>query len=117
MTTEPVGVGEDTPGARASLPDELEALLTSSAERVFAEPVRVGDRVVIPAARVEFSGGFGGAPAGQVAAPGGGHTTARPVAVIEAGPDGVRVKPVVDVTKVVLAALGAALTIWRATRR
>ncbi len=116
MTTEPVGVGEDAPGARASLPDELEALLTASAERVFAEPVRIGDRVMIPAARVELSGAFG-PPPGHDGGAGGGHTTARPVAVIEAGPDGVRVKPVVDVTKVVLAALGAALTIWRATRR
>lgn len=36
---------------------------------------------------------------------GGGQTFARPVAVIVAGPDGVEIKPVLDMTKIGLAAL------------
>ncbi len=36
---------------------------------------------------------------------GGGQTYARPVAVIIAGPDGVEIKPVLDMTKIGLAAL------------
>ena len=44
------------------------------------------------------SGGGGG---------GGGYTFARPVALVIAGPDGVRVEPVIDRTKVALAALTA----------
>jgi uncharacterized spore protein YtfJ len=38
---------------------------------------------------------------------GGGRSFARPVAVIIASPDGVRVEPVVDVTKIALAAFTA----------
>ncbi len=34
---------------------------------------------------------------------GGGYSTARPVAAISIGPDGVHVEPVVDVTKIGLA--------------
>jgi uncharacterized spore protein YtfJ len=47
---------------------------------------------------VEGAGGGGG---------GGGGSTGRPVAVIVLGPDGVRVKPVLDMTKLVLTAVGA----------
>jgi uncharacterized spore protein YtfJ len=84
--------------------------------------VRVGETVVIPAATIQFGGGFGfgfgmqqdnnGAGGG-----GGGWNDGRPVAVIEAGPGGVRVRPVVDVTRVGLTLVAAALTVWRATRR
>ena len=38
---------------------------------------------------------------------GGGRTFSRPVAVVIVGPEGVRVEPVMDVTKVALAALTA----------
>ena len=47
---------------------------------------------------MEGAGGGGG---------GGGGAMARPVAVIVMGPDGVRVKPVLDVTKLAVTALGA----------
>ena len=62
-------------------------------------------------AAVEGAGGGGG---------GGGGAMGRPVAVIVVGPDGVQVKPVMDLTKLALTALGvwgaaAALSIkmWR----
>jgi uncharacterized spore protein YtfJ len=47
----------------------------------------------------EAGGGGGG---------GGGRTLSRPVAVIVASPEGVRVEPVVDPTKIALAAITAA---------
>jgi energy-coupling factor transporter ATP-binding protein EcfA2 len=53
------------------------------------------------AARVRQTGGAGGLG-------GGGGAIGRPVAIIAIGPDGVRIKPVVDLTKVAL----AGLTTW-----
>ncbi len=90
-----------------------------SADRVYAEPVRVGERVVIPAASIEFSGGFGfgGDTRSNGGGGGGGYQAGRPVAIIEAGPDGIRVKPVIDFTRVGLTLVAAAITVWRASRR
>jgi uncharacterized spore protein YtfJ len=105
---------------RSTLSDGLERLMTVSADRVFADPVHNGDRVVIPAARVEFTGGFGfGVEQGQSEAGGGGggRRMGRPIAVIEAGPEGVRVKPVVDMTRVGLTLLAAGVAVWGASRR
>ena len=104
---------------RATMSSGLDRLMSVSADRVFAEPVRIGDRVVIPAASIEFSGGFGfGADNNSNGGGGGGgHQAGRPVAIIEAGPDGVRVKPVIDFTRVGLTLAAAALTVWRASRK
>jgi uncharacterized spore protein YtfJ len=101
--------------------------------RVYSEPVVSGDHTVITASEVTagmgigFGVGFGSAPSSQEIAAdaqaertpgegqknegsgagggggGGGGAFARPVAVISIGPGGVRVEPVVDVTKVALA--------------
>ncbi len=97
----------------------LDRVMNISAERVFREPVRVGDTVVIPAAVIQFGGGFGfGADTAQNGGGGGGGwNDGRPVAVVEAGPGGVRVKPVVDVTRIGLTLIAAVLTVWGATRR
>ena len=97
----------------------LDKLLNVSADRVFREPVRVGDTVVIPAAAIMFGGGFGfgGDHEDNGGGGGGGWNDGRPVAVIEAGPAGVRVRPIVDVTRIGLTLVAAALTVWRATRR
>ena len=108
---------------------ELVEKLFSVAEpgAVFGEPVQVGEHTVITASEVTVGmgfgsgGGFGDAPASQgdeedgpadQAAHGGGYGSGggggaggRPVAAIIAGPDGVRVEPIVDVTKLGLAAL------------
>ena len=91
----------------------LDGLMNGSADQVFSPPVPVGEAVIIPAATVEFGRGFGFGrrplgPEGRVG---------RPVAVIEAGPDGVRVKPVVDLPRVGFALAAAAFTVWRVTRR
>lgn len=99
---------------------------------VFGEPVRVGDFTLITASEVASGGGFGSGmgfgppparrrqgqaaetPQGERQAPtggggmgGGGGASGRPVAVIEIGPEGVKIRPVVDVTKIALAAITA----------
>ncbi len=87
-------------------------------EAVFAPPVTVGGRTVISAAELldgmGIGGGGGPSPAteGQaegenvgMGAGGGGYAQSRPVAVIIIDGDGVRVEPVVDVTKLGLAAI------------
>jgi uncharacterized spore protein YtfJ len=112
---------------------------------VYGQPVGAERYTVITAAEVTSGGGFGmglglGPPSrpGGRAAPtaeappedrqsggaggvgGGGGSMGRPVAVIAIGPDGVTVKPVVDVTKVALAGLTAWATmlgLLRARRR
>jgi hypothetical protein len=94
---------------RSTVTDGLDRLMQASADRVFAEPQRHGERVVIPAARIDLSGGVG---------LGHGQSTraGRPVAMIEAGPEGVRVRPVVGKTRVGLTLLAAGLAVWTASR-
>jgi uncharacterized spore protein YtfJ len=118
----------------------LEKLLAAAQPgAVYSQPVAHGDYTVITASEVAAGGGFGfgvgfGAPSaakpGEVApeqqanggggSGGGGGSAGRPVAVIVIGPTGVEVKPVLDVTKIGLAALttwGAMLITLRKMRR
>jgi len=98
-----------------------------SAEDVYGPVTTVGDRVVIPVSAIERAGGFGfggggGSDAqdnegGGVGAGGGGATTARPVAVIEIDGSGVRVRPILDYTRITLAAIAALLVLRRLGRR
>ncbi len=110
-------VGDHLRGALADLFGSV------SAADVFGPVERTEDRVVIPAAAIERAGGFGfgsGSDAddnGGGGGGGGGSVMGRPVAVIEVGPDGVEVHPVVDVTKVAIAALGVFLAMRRVRRR
>ena len=111
---------------------------------VFSEPVSQGEYRVILATEVSVGLGYGyggGAGAGNEAAEegevvkatapglvnagagggggGGGGAMARPVAVISIGPDGVRVEPIVDATKIALAfftTLGAMFMMRRQMR-
>jgi uncharacterized spore protein YtfJ len=103
--------------------ETLELFLeTASVDRVYGEPIQHGDTIIIPAAEVLVGLGFGtGYGSGQGEAKpdepspggsgggggGGGRTLSRPVAVIVASPEGVRVQEVVDPTKIALAALTA----------
>jgi uncharacterized spore protein YtfJ len=103
----------------------------------FGDPVTTGDYTVIPAAEVAVGGGFGSgwgygksmlmkalkAGADDNGSPdtsrgggggGGGGSTARPVAAIVIGPDGVSVRPILDYTKVGLAMLTALGAMWLA---
>lgn len=96
----------------------------ATVDAVYGEPIQNGDTLIIPAAEVlsvlgfgvgigsgygsggqDESEGQGGGSGGGGG--GGGRVLARPVAVVIASPEGVRVEPVLDVTKVALAALTA----------
>jgi uncharacterized spore protein YtfJ len=89
---------------------------------VYSEPVSSGEYTVITACEVTAGIGFGyGGGGGEGPTPaeneaqvgggtgfgggggGGGGTAARPVAAVIIGPDGVRVEPIVDPTKIALA--------------
>ena len=107
--------------------DEAMALLGRLADvaqpgAVYGEPVTCGDHTAIMASEVSVGLGYGYGQGGPPGAPppegsegasqpaassggggGGGNATARPVAVIHISPDGVKVEPVLDVTKTALA--------------
>jgi uncharacterized spore protein YtfJ len=98
-----------------------------AADTVFGKPEQVGDRVVITAAAVHRGGGFGfgsgsGTEPGEegggsgAGGGGGGATEGRPVAVIEVGPEGVRVRPVLDFTRIGITAITALLAVARSGR-
>jgi uncharacterized spore protein YtfJ len=105
-------------------------LETASVNRVYGAPIEVGTMKIIPAAEnlvimgfgagagygsADFEGteeksspGEGTGEGGGGGGGGGGRTLSRPVAVIIATPEGVRVEPVADRTKVIMAAITAA---------
>lgn len=88
-------------------------------KHVFGRPVQHGEITLIPAAEVTIMGGFGagfgvGVGLQEEAEEGGGggggggaKTLARPVAVVILSPEGVRVEPVIDLTKIGLAVITA----------
>jgi uncharacterized spore protein YtfJ len=94
-------------------------LSAAKVEAVYGQPLQQGDMVIIPSAEVISVMGFGlgsGVNTDQdqvgkkennegMGGGGGGRVFSRPVAVIVASPEGVRIEPVVDLTKVILAAL------------
>src|SRR4051794_41944156 len=58
---------------------------------VYAKPLRIGDRAVIPVSRVRVRGGFGfGGRPDEDGAGGGGTLGARPARLLQAGPQGAR---------------------------
>ena len=103
----------------------------ASVDMVYGEPIQYGDTLIIPSAELVAALGFG-VGAGSFTRPekeqeeaetdekessgsgngggggGGGRIFSRPVAVIVATSQGVVVKPVVDSTKIALAAITAA---------
>ncbi|MHB1414430.1 MAG: spore germination protein GerW family protein [Chloroflexota bacterium] len=93
---------------------ETLAKLTSVArvEAAFGEPQRMGEYLMIPAAEVMCGMGFGTGggegPEGTgkgFGGGGGGGARSRPIATIVMGPEGVSIKPVLDMSKIYLAAL------------
>ena len=95
---------------------------------VFSQPVSQGEYTVITASELTAGmgvgyGGGGGSGSGQSTPEkqesgvgfgggggGGGVTLARPVAAIIIGPEGVRVEPIVDATKIAREELGLPIT-------
>ena len=107
-------------GSLQRIESTLDRLLAvAGVDRVFGEPIRQGETTIIPAAEVMTGMGFGlgsGSSSRGEDEPerhrgggggGGGSVFARSVAVVVATPEGVRVEPVVDYTKIALAALTA----------
>jgi len=103
---------------------EMQPMITASEEfmnklvsaanvnAVFGEPVQRGDTVVIPCAEISIGGGMGvgsGSDGGNEpkklswGTGAGGGTTGHPLAIIVISPEGVRVQPIMDMTKVALA--------------
>lgn len=107
---------------------------TADVDAVYGKPIKSGDMLIIPTAEVFCGMGFGfgsggfegekpqeedadkpgeekepssGAGYGSGGG-GGGYTFSRPVALVIATPEGVRVEPVLDRTKILLAALTTA---------
>ena len=92
-------------------------LTAANVEAVYGPPISQGENIVIPAAEVlslvGFGLGSGGGSQGTTESSkasgsgggggGGGRVLSRPVAVISMSPAGVRVEPIVDVTKIALA--------------
>jgi|SRR5579884_606256 len=120
-------------GALARLLARLDA--ASSADRTLGAARTVGARSVLPLAEVWYGHGFGlgggeqpaegeaprgGARAGYGGGGGGGGRV-RPLAVVEVGPDGARLHPVVDLAALALVlapvALVAALHLLRGRPR
>ena len=112
--------------------DTLENFLkTISVSAVYGEPVEAGDTKIIPAAQVMggmgFGSGFGSGKHGDGSeqevgeggcSGGGGRSLSRPVAAVVASPEGVRVEPVIDKTRIALTAvIAGALLLFSLIRR
>jgi uncharacterized spore protein YtfJ len=106
----------DSSPALNTVQTTLDKFLTAAnVEAVYGSPISQGENLVIPAAEVLSAVGFGvGSGGGQGSANtenigsgagggGGGRVLSRPVAAIIMSPTGVRVEPIVDVTKIALA--------------
>ena len=99
--------------------ETLDTFLSAAhVDAVYGEPFEKDDTVIIPAAEVIAGLGFGlGSGFGSSedekqtgsgsGGGGGGRVFSRPVAVVVASPEGVRIEPVVDLTKIALAGLTA----------
>ncbi len=91
-------------------------LSAADVERVYGAPIQHGDYMVIPTAEIVGGMGFGvgsGGASGEQGngsgsgGGGGGNVFSRPVAVVVAGPQGVEVQPVFDITKIALTGITA----------
>lgn len=90
-------------------------LAAADVEAVYGAPVEHGDNLVLPAAEVVSAMGFGvgsgsggddeGNGGSGTGGGGGGRVFSRPVAVVISSPEGVRVEPVIDLTKLAIAAV------------
>jgi uncharacterized spore protein YtfJ len=112
----------ETEGLKYSKEAAAEMFAAADVSRVYGRPVKHEGTTIIPAAEVLWAGGFG-AGSDYYKSPereeedslsgsgegsgGGGRTLARPVAVIIASEEGVRVEPILDPTKILLAAFTA----------
>ena len=97
-------------------------VIVASADAVFGEPVVNGNTTVIPCSEVVIGMGMGsgGGPADEngkstgSGSGGGGGARSRPIAAIVINQNEVRVEPILDITRIVLASLatGAFMLLW-----
>ena len=135
MAEMPTSRPDDNPPLNTMQTTMDKFLNAANVEAVYGSPIREGDQIIIPAAEVlsfaAFGYGSGSGPQGTgenenmgsgEGGGGGGRVLSRPVAAVVISPSGVRVEPVVDVTKVALALfttlgfMAAMLTRMRSTR-
>ncbi len=114
----------DAKGLMAELSDRISK--TASARAVFGEPVHSGDNMIVPVARVSVRGGGGGGTGegpikgaelsehGQGTGMGLGlNINATPVGYIDIEPNGAKFVPIVDRSRVMLAAMGVlGMALW-----
>ncbi|MGH2496893.1 MAG: GerW family sporulation protein [Ktedonobacteraceae bacterium] len=111
------------PAVRGSVEQVLSQLVSNAnVDTIFGKPVERDGATIIPCSEIAFGFGMGsgtgpvderGNPTGGGGG-GGGGSQGRPVAVIVMTREGVRIEPVLDVTKVALAGIttGAFMLFW-----
>lgn len=94
----------------------------ATVKTVFGEPYQVNGRTMVPVAKISYGFGFGAGRGeakehgadkpggGGAGGGGGGRVSVRPVAVLEMSAADTKVRPIVDVTRIALAAM--ALVAW-----
>jgi len=121
--TEEITVNQPADNSFEMVQDTMEEFLAAADVRaVYGEPIQHGDTTIIPTAEVLSGLAFGFGSGGGTGTDqnsdkpvqgsgsgggGGGRVLSRPVAVVVASPEGVRVEPVIDITKIALAGLTA----------
>jgi uncharacterized spore protein YtfJ len=111
------------PAATGSVEQVLSRLVSNAGvESVFGQPIERDGATIIPCSEimVGFGMGSGTGPLDERGNPmgggsgGGGGSQGRPIAVIVMTKEGVRVEPVLDLTKIVLASFttGAFMLLW-----
>ena len=111
------------PAVKGSVEQVLSQLVSNATvDTVFGRPIERDGATIIPCSEIMVGFGMGsgtgpvderGNPTGQGGG-GGGGSQGRPIAVVVMSRDGVRVEPVLDLTKVVLASFttGAFMLFW-----
>ncbi|MDP8958014.1 MAG: hypothetical protein M3N51_02170 [Actinomycetota bacterium] len=106
--------------------DEISSRIEEGASQraVFGDPVQLGERIVIPVAKVRWGGGGGGGKGASGSGEGGGGiglgVAAVPVGFIEVTPHGAIFNPIQDptlITRYVLAGGVAAYLVLRGLRK
>ena len=109
----PMGGSVNPAASLETIQETMKSFLAAAdVNSVYQKPVEHGDTIIIPAAEVVAVMGFGvghgegadeeGSSGGGGGGGGGGKVFSRPVAVVVASPEGVRVDPVFDMTKIAL---------------
>jgi uncharacterized spore protein YtfJ len=118
------GQGQSRLGAAEQSVEKVMSRLfdTARVDAVFGQPVERGNATVIACSEVSVGFGFGsgGGPVDEKGnqvgggAGAGGSARGRPIAAIVITQDGVRVEPIMDLTKVALAGMttGAFMLVW-----